>query len=168
MDDDAAAEFGGEDDDFGLSDVEDYEFAEGEERLERRLAAEQLKEELAGRETENFGDSTVVVNADGPTERRPVGELPAQTCPICDASLGGLTHHVCFITLGLDGSDGSVSYMLSCCPGCRIARKPLFRWHAVAVASPVFYQTRINRRAGQFVPGARGPAAHQACQARTS
>jgi hypothetical protein len=140
MDGDGAVEFGGEVDDFGLSDVEDDEFAEGEERLERRLAAAQLREELVAREADEYSGDSTVVDADDPTERHRVEELPAAVCPICDSSLSGLSIHVCHVTLNLRESSGPFSNMPLCRHlACRVARKPLPGWHAVAVASTVFY-----------------------------
>ncbi len=84
--------------DFDALDFDDEEFGEGEELLERRLAEEQRMLELAenGVDQEDDEDdllASISKSQESKTGKEAVKEehAPAEACPICNASLDGLS-----------------------------------------------------------------------------
>ena len=83
-------------DEFGTMDYDDAEFAEGEELLERQLAEEQRRLEieengLAADELDSPFAPNRILQDDPPSG---TNEGSKGACPICEASLVGLTHNV--------------------------------------------------------------------------
>ena len=85
-----------DDDEFGTTDYDDEEFAEGEESLERQLAEEQRRLEI---EENGLAEDEL----DNPFARNrawqhdPLSGINGdaeEACPICEATLVGLTHNV--------------------------------------------------------------------------